>query len=442
MVKYGCNKSIETKMKKLFKYKFFAVIALILLVAAGCSKNGANNSPVALKVWGTFETSDNIYPFITAYQQKYPNVQIQYTEKNVDSYESDLLNALAAGNGPDIFAIHNDWLPKYQDKLAEATSTSFNIRDYKSTFVDVAYNDFVLDNKIFAVPLSVDSLALYYNKDILGSVGIAVPPRTWDELSKDVQKIAVAGSNGFFTRSGLAAGTTANVNRAVDILYLQMLQNGTKPYTQDFSQATLDQAVSDKSGNTVYPAISALSYYTSFANPNSNNYNWNTKSNYSVDAFANGEVGFMYGYSYTRDDILRKSPNLNFDVAPVPQPQLNQNLVNFANYWGLAVSKQSKNPNHAWNFIKTITTKESLKSYYERHHLPSSRRDIISEQTNDPEIGVFASANLTAKSFYKKDQAKVDQIISNMIDSVILRGKKADEAVSGANQQINSLNIQ
>lgn len=429
-------------MKKLVQYRLFALFALVLLVSAGCgSGGGAGNSATTLKVWSTFETSDNMAPFIAAYQQKYPNVHIEYTEKNVDTYESDLLNALAAGNGPDIFAIHNDWLPKYSDKIVEATASSFNIRDYKSTFVDVAYNDFVKDGKIYAAPLSIDSLSLYYNKDILGSVGIAVPPRTWDDLSKDVQKITVAGSNGFFQRSGLAAGTTTNVNRATDIVYLEMLQSGARPYTSDFSQATLDQAVQDKNGNSTYPAASALSFYTSFANPNTDNYTWNTKSNYSVDAFSNGEVAFMYGYAYSRDDILRKSPNLNFDVAPVPQTQLNQNLVNFANYWGFAVSKQSKNSNYAWDFIKTMTTKDALKSYYQRHKVPSSRRDLISEQTNDPEIGVFASANLTAKSFYKKDQAKADQIINNMIDNVVLRGKKVEEAVSSANQQINALTI-
>ena len=37
--------------------------------------------------------------------------------------------------------------------------------------------------------LSVDSLGLYYNKDILGSDGIATPPKTWAEMAVDVQKI-------------------------------------------------------------------------------------------------------------------------------------------------------------------------------------------------------------------------------------------------------------
>ena len=109
---------------------------------------------------------------------------------------------------------------------------------YKNTFVDAAVRDFTLNQKVYGVPFSVDSLGLYYNKDILGSAGIATPPKTWDELSADVQKIKRADKTGYFTLSGLAAGTNANVNRAVDILYLFMLQKGAVPYSQDFSQPT------------------------------------------------------------------------------------------------------------------------------------------------------------------------------------------------------------
>lgn len=415
------------------------LVALAIFFITRGGPGGAGSEPVSLTVWSTFETSENMEPFVTAYQEKYQNVQITYAQKDVDTYEEDLLNALASGSGPDIFSIHNDWLPKYADKLTEAPARVLTLREYKDTFVDVAYIDFILEGKVYAVPLSVDSLALYYNKDILGSAGIATPPKTWDELSEHVRKIARSNDSGFFNRSGVAMGTVSNINRAVDIVYLLMLQNGTEPYTEDLSQSNLDSAVQDNSGNSIYPAAQALAFYTSFSNPNSENYNWNMRSNYSIDAFANGQAAYLYGYAYTRDDIIQKSPNLNFDVAPAPQPSLDQNLVNFANYWGLSVSKQSKNSAVAWDFLKFATSKDNLSSYYERHKVPSSRKDLISEQIEDPEIGVFAHANLTAKSFYKKEQKKVDAIITGMVESIVLRGNSIANALSSAAQQINAL---
>ncbi len=147
----------------------------------------------------------------------------------------------------------------------------------------------------------------------------------------------------------------------------------------------------------------------------------------------------MYGYYYTKADVLQKSPNLNFDVAPVPQPNLDQNSVNFANYWGLAVSKQSKASDYSWALIKSMVSKDSLNSYYQRHKLPASRKDLIAGQINDAEVGDFANANLTAKSFYKADQPKVDSIITSMIDGVVLHGQSVSEALSTAAQQVSAL---
>ncbi len=67
--------------------------------------------------------------------------------------------------------------------------------------------------------------------------------------------------------------------------------------------------------------------------------------------------------------------------------------------------------------------------------MPSSRRDLIELQIPDPDIGVFANANLTAKSFYRPDQAKMDNIFGKAIDNVILNGLSAQDSLSQAEQQ-------
>lgn len=417
-----------------------AVVMFAVTLFNGTSNSTVSTKPFKLVVWGTFEDSENMAAFISAFKAKNPSAQVEYTQKNVTDYESDLLNALASGTGPDIFAIHNDWLPKYKDKIVEAPKDYFTIKSYKDAFVDVASDDFVSDGKIYAAPTSVDSLALYYNKDVLGSAGIATPARDWEGLKIDVKKITDRSGGSFIKRSGVALGTSSNINRAVDILYLFMLQNKTIPYTADKTQPTFDQAVTDNSGNTTLPAASAVQFYTSFSNPNSDVYTWNNRSNYSVDAFVNGELGYMFGYSYLRDSIRQKAPNLNYDIAPVPQPKSGENLVNLANYWGYAVSKQTKSPKSAWAFIASMTTKQSLQDYYTRHPLPSARKDLISGQV-DTDLGVFATSNLTAKSFYKKDATKVDAIFANLIDDVVLRGKQPDESLAQASQSVAAITL-
>ncbi len=339
---------------------------------------------------------------------------------------------------PDIFSIHNDWLPAFVDKTNPATSEQWAYTNFKNDFVDVVVKDFTKDQKVYGTALSVDSLALYYNKDLLGTVSIATPARTWEQLSIQTQLLKRQDSKGYFTRSGIAIGTNSNVNRAVDVLSLFMLQQGVQSYSSDGTRPVFADSA-QKNGNYTTPGLQALRFYTSFANPVSPNYNWNAKSDYSIDAFANGRAAYLFGYSYLRNTIINKAPNLNFDVAEVPQPNLDDPKVNFANYWGYVVSKQSKFPDYAWDFLKQATSKDSLNKYYAQTKVPSSRRDLIEFQAADPDIGVFASSNLTAKSFYKPDQVRFDNLFGQMIDNIILKGFSEDDALQQAEAQAATL---
>ena len=427
-------------LKKL-NVRLVVLLLGVSLVSAGC---GGTAKPKAktftLTVWGTFETTANMAPLLTAYQKVNPNATIIYKVKNYDTYEQDLIQAFASGTAPDVFEIHNDWLPKYQQYMSPAPATVINAKQLSENFVDVVSKDFTgSDSKIYGLPISIDTLALYYNKSILGSVGIATPPQTWDQLRADSKLIAKQDSTGYFTRSGVGMGTTSNIERPEDILYLLMLQNGAVPYLSDHSSTTLDKSIQDSTGNQVYPATGAIHFYTDFSNSASPYYTWNGRSNYVSDAFANGQLGFMYGYEYERDIIASKAPNLNYGIAQVPQPNLSQNPVDFASYWGFGVSKQSKDTADSWSFINAITQKTTLEAYYAGNPLPSPRRDIIQEQENDPNIGVFAYEALNAKSLWKKDTQKTDKIFTNLIDNVSIHGMTIQDALSNTVQQLNSM---
>lgn len=427
------------KIFKKFKHtKFIAVLLALSFLSLGCGGSAPKQGAVVLKFWKPFEDSQNIQPLIQEYQKKHPNVRIEYTKKNIETYEEDLLNALAAGGGPDVFSINNSWLPKYLDKVTGAPDKAWIFRDYKDAFVDAVVNDFTKDQKIYGVALNVDSLGLYYNKDLLGTAGIATPPKTWDEFQTHVRLLTKQNRTGYFDRSGVAMGMNSNVNRATDIVYLLMLQAGAVPWSSDGQSPTFNRSVSNTSGNT-NPGLEALRFYTSFADPASANYTWNARSDYSIDSFANGRAAFLYSYAYTRQTIIQKSPNLNFDVTTVPQYNLEGSAVNFANYFGEVVNKQTKNADVAWDFLKFISSKDSLDKYYAVHKQPSSRKDLIELQIQDPEIGVFAHANLTAKSFYKPNQVRFDGIIGDMIDAVVLRGARVEEALSSAVSQARTL---
>lgn len=426
------------------KIKIFLPVLAIIFTAQSCLILGGSRRPAGPEIellwWKPFDEPVLLQPLVTEFQKVRPNVKITYVQKNVETYEADVLNALAAGEGPDIFTIHNDWLPRYLDKVVAAPEEIWKLRDFQQNFLEVVNFDLVSKGKIFAVPLAVDVLSLYYNKDMLSGSGIPRPPATWEELISLTSKLTLQDRLGNFQRSVVALGTAENINRAPDILSLLLLQNGTGFYHPEKSQGgSFDESRRDETGKTYSPAATALEFYTQFANPAKVTYTWNSRSNNSIEGFANSQVAMIFSYAYLRKTLREKAPFLNYSVAPAPQIDLAQNRINFANYWAETVSKQSQNQKAAWEFLKFISSKEVLPKYYEAQKQVSSRIDILETQLSDPEIGSFAEHALSAKSFYKPDADAVESIFVQMINDVVLRDVSAEEAVGAASRKLNLL---
>src|SRR3989344_6698244 len=126
------------------------ILVGVLFFSSGSAPKPGNNTPVVLTWWKTFEDTDKVQDLITDYQTTHKNVTINFVKKDIANYEADLIDALAAGTGPDIFTIHNYWLPKHADTLVAMPENLMSVRTYKDTFVDVATADFIKDEKIYA----------------------------------------------------------------------------------------------------------------------------------------------------------------------------------------------------------------------------------------------------------------------------------------------------
>jgi len=107
---------------------------------------------VELEFWGVFDDSSIYAPLIESFNQENKHITINYYKKNSETYEKDLLEAMATGRGPDIYMIHNTWIPRYEEKLLGVPSELITIKDFQENFVDVVYKDFIVDGYIAALP--------------------------------------------------------------------------------------------------------------------------------------------------------------------------------------------------------------------------------------------------------------------------------------------------
>lgn len=413
----------------------FLTIILVLRNVGGA----VNQKPVTLQFWGVFDDPSAFDQSIKNFKAANPGIDVKYQEFTYDQYEQNLVNALAAGNGPDVVMIHNTWLPKHGDLLQPMpanipdSKNPFTIQDFQSQFVDVAAQDLTYKNQIYGFPLYVDTLGLYYNKDLFNSAGITRPPQTWDEVNNDVSLLTKIDSKGNITQSAFSLGTSSNINRAQDILMDMMIQSGVQMNSDDQKSATFAQPVNGQPVGEL-----ALKYYTDFANPQSADYSWNSSQHYSVDAFTEGTLAMMADYSHETPVIRSKAPRLNFGLAPMPQASLTD-IRNYADYWAVGVTAKSTHPTEAWKFAVYLTSKDGITSYLNVTGRPAARRDLIDLQRNDPDLGVFAVQALTARSWFQANDSAIQTIFGNMIDDVNFNRSTIQDAITKAEDQVTVL---
>ena len=259
------------------------------------------------------------------------------------------------------------------------TNRSLSLREIKDNFVDVVAKDVILDNKVYGLPLSVDTLAMFYNKDLLNNAGISEVPRYWNrEFLNAVKKLTKQDPKRGLIQSGVAMGGSNNIERYSDILMLLMMQNGAT-IINDSNQVVFN-SIPEFARETGYnPGLEALRFYTDFANPGKESYTWNNELGNSLEMFSSGNLAIMFGYSYHIPLIKAAAPKLNFSVSKFPQIEGNPPTnINFANYWVETVSKKSTHKNEAWDFIQFMTKSEQVGSYLEKTKKPTALRSLIS----------------------------------------------------------------
>ena len=455
----------------------FLLIVLFLTSGFGCANKMDKETRhkmrrITLNYWRVWDGPDDFAEIIEQYHRLHPNITINYRKLRYEEYEQALIEAFAVDRGPDIFSIHNTWMRKYQSKgllapvpdkimmvypqakgnikkevvYKKITRRSITPAQVKNDYVDVVYNDVVIKTKdeesgqikemVYGLPLSVDTLAMYYNRDLFNNAGITAAPEYWNrEFQQDVKKLTKQNNKGEIIQSGVALGGADNIERAPDILSVLMMQNGA--VMMDGNQVTFHRIPPVFKSREYNPGLDALRFYTDFANPAKEVYSWNETLDSSLDLFIQNKLAIMFGYSYMLPIIKSRAPKLNFAIAPLPQIEGNLANINFANYWVEVVSHKSKNKEEAWDFIQFAANKKWVTSYLDKTGRPPALRFLVDKYKDNPETGVFTAQVLTAKSWYRgNDAPTAEKIMKEMIKEAVNSPRKLNDIINFAARKI------
>ncbi len=458
-----------------------AVLAPSFLIISGViSKKQIVPAPVSLTWWTIDDSPESLADILQAYRQLHPYISVTVVQKPADSYEADLKNAWAKDQGPDIFSLPNTAVASFKDfiqPLPKQTRTAFfktrNLlvreeqeityqvessitpNQIRQEYIDAVAKDVVIHDaqgteQIYGLPLAVDTLMLFYNRDLLSSAGIIDPPATWEDFVAAIPRLTLQDSDGNVVRPGVGLGLAKNVPYAFDILSLLMLQNGALMVDSSGQQILFHRP--NEAGET--PGLGALKFYTDFAqtNPPKEVLTWGTNFPNALTLFAQGKLAMAFGYQRDRQWISAGSANLNYDVAPVPHIHENEldndatapagdqlRKITYGRYGIQAIAlKARQKANEAWNLVQFASRSGVVRNYLGRTEQLSALRKVLREQQANPALAVASLQAPAIRSWYHgQNFTATEQYFTTMIEEVALKGNDASQALNLTADQIN-----
>lgn len=147
----------------------------LLSLACGCQTGSqAVKSRRSLQIW--LDASHREIEFFREIggriERELPGIDLQWKVSRLNDLKPEFLGQAQHGRKPDIILLVNDWLGELsRQKLLLPVPASF------PHIIPAMLEGVTVENQLYAVPWSFETLALFYNTDL-----VATPPRSFDEL--------------------------------------------------------------------------------------------------------------------------------------------------------------------------------------------------------------------------------------------------------------------
>jgi multiple sugar transport system substrate-binding protein len=396
--------------------------------AATTAAPAASGQKTTLTFWNGFTGPDR--PAVEEITKKFgdanPSVTVNMDILPWDSLMQKLLSTMSTGQGPDVVAIHFQYLPQYAKSgyildmsNQMAAGSDLDPANWPPALTELLKHE----GKFYAAPMNFATLMMYYNKDMFKAAGLdpEKPPATWEAWMDAVKKLSK--SEGGNSQYGLALGERETIPNWPILLWGNggdVVKNGksalTDPKTVEALKMWSDMVKTNKISPTGLTGAEADKLF-------------------QTQKAAMAITGPWMTAGFTK-------AGLNYGVAPIPAGPAGP--LTLADTVVLMVNKNSKNVDAALKFVKHWNSKESQLNFAVATGFPPARLDLA----NSPDLAKnqwsskFAAVAPQAR-FYLGGQEKFAQIDTEvfipMIQNITLGRKSVEEATREADAKLVTL---
>ncbi|MET3900071.1 multiple sugar transport system substrate-binding protein [Devosia sp. UYZn731] len=360
---------------------------------------------------------------IANFEKANPDITVKQTTFPYDDYQTRVIAAKAAGQGPDVLQLFYGWLDKFQSGgvLQPLSPTAFPHDAIEADFFPIV-TAMKRGDDYYGLPTAVRSLALFYNKKLFEEAGLdpSKPPQTLDEL------VAAAVATAKHDAAGnlISEGITMDMAGQDHQWWREVLtrQFGGVPYSDDYRTVKYGE----KGG------VEALKFYTDLQ----------TEQKVGQTGFMDeGQAAFRGGMAaMTIDGTFRLGSFKTIDQFEWGVTELPANAdgtrSNYASYFanGIGASAQGEELAAAEKFLAYVSSPEAMQIWLDVvGELPARKSAALTEKNlADPILSPFLKALDYAHTTQFVDEAGQRQVAIDMANRVLLEGQSPADSVAEA----------
>lgn len=417
--------------------------------STGSSSASAGGTPVTLKIVYLSGPADHSLTdlFTSAkatYEKAHPGSTVQLQPINAteaDFYTKVALMERSSSTAPDLvyedsFQVNADAAAGYLVPLDDDVKSWADWSQYGTA---IRAQGTALDGKLYGLPLTTDTQAIWYNKKVFAKAGL---PATWQPktladiltAAQAIKKVpGVVPLNIYSTKAGGEATTLRGVE---NLLTATPGALGATLYDSKTGKWVTGSKGMTDALSFMHTAYSGglLPSVSDMENPNLPNVLQQTK-------FPAGQVGMLIDGSWLSGAWQKGGsnpwPTWTTDVgwAAIPtQDGAAPGVTSMSGGWTMAISSKSSHPAQAWDLLKTVNTKENNLAYVLASSGIPVRNDVTTDAAyikSSPAASFFAK--LVDVTHFRPSLTAYPQV-SNLIqaaaESATVGGSDAGSAAS------------
>ena len=407
---------------------------------AGQNGQAGNGKPVEIEYWHVASDSfggQTVRKLVEDFNKTHSDIHV--TEKfNPDMYKGltqNLQAVMASGNPPDVVQMGWDFLNYADENFKHADINEVFKSDGDPDFMKNTFEPQIAklaqtpDGKQAGVPYSLSVPVLYYNPDIFKQAGLDPdqPPKTWEEVRSDAEKIkAATGSPAFFM--------------------------------QEFADTWTNQAMVESNGGTMlkqengkwkagFDTPEAAGAYQFLADMVKDGIALHASNEEGFQAYTAGKLAMVCTTIGKRANF-EKSSNFKVIAAPFPAFSGKQVKVPAGGNFLMVLSTDPAKQKAAAEFIKYLESPEALTEWDTgTGYLPPKKgmgdsgayKDLADKNPNI-KMALDMLPNVTPwVSFPGANGLKAEQVLIDTRDVILSGNKTAAEALHDAAVKIDHL---